>query len=528
MSLVCVACSAGYYSALGGTGSCGACPVGTFSAGTGNAGCHVVQAGLFVDATNQTTATTCGAGTYRTDGMALDSCTTVPAGYQGVTGTNVDISTYTFVGTVGPTNGKTYFASSDSAETGLYNVYNATDGILAQSDVDATVILSTYGANLGSLTAVTASGLTQGFIDIQQCGANTYSAGGSMTCTPCGANSYSGPGSSSCQAATPGHYWNPVDNVIVPCAPGYYQPTAGVTATSMSTGCIAASAGHYAYGPEIVASVGGYAATSQQAATPGYYACGPVGTCQAASEQTPCAAGDYQDQSAQSSCIAAPAGSFTSSPGSANYTLCSAGSFTSTAGNTACTLAPAGSEVPTEGATYSSLCPQGSYSSADGAAACQPCDPGQTTSAAGSTNTGTINICAPCGPGNFLQYQVSCSATSDLRQDRAVVTNGSLYCINGKVYTGFTIAAAPIGADANDATNFTPTGEVDGDSCLITGATDTESVAVTVLGTNAASSGTWKLHACGPVIRTAPNQYSGKSSGSLTFSSGSFSFTTVY
>ena len=98
-----------------------------------------------------------------------------------------------------------------------------------------------------------------------------------------------------------------------------------------------------------------------------------------------CAAGTYQPNKKQASCIDAPAGNYVAGTGATTYTACAAGSYQASAGQSSCITCPAGSYCATAGlSAVSGQCTAGTFSFA-GASECSTCPEHEYTNANGQT-----------------------------------------------------------------------------------------------------------------------------------------------
>ena len=119
-------------------------------------------------------------------------------------------------------------------------------------------------------------------------------------------------------------------------------------------------------------------------------------------EAVACAAGTYQPNKKQASCISAPVGSYVADTGATTYTACTAGSYQASAGQSSCITCPAGSYQASAGQSSCITCPAGSYCAGTGlstvsgqcsagtfsfagASACSTCPEHEYTNASGQT-----------------------------------------------------------------------------------------------------------------------------------------------
>ncbi len=100
---------------------------------------------------------------------------------------------------------------------------------------------------------------------------------------------------------------------------------------------------------------------------------------------SPCAAGTYQPNKKQTSCISAPVGNYVANTGATGYTACAAGSYQPTTGQSSCLSCPAGSYCAGTGlSAVSGQCKAGTFASA-GASECLTCPEHEYTNASGQT-----------------------------------------------------------------------------------------------------------------------------------------------
>jgi len=118
----------------------------------------------------------------------------------------------------------------------------------------------------------------------------------------------------------------------------------------------------------VVAPVGSLTSTSQCNECPAGSSCAGGDAAAVA-----CAAGSYQPNTKQTSCINAPVGNYVAGTGATSYTACSAGTYQPQSGQTSCVECPAGSYCGTAGlSAVSGQCAVGSYAWA-GAVSCMSC-----------------------------------------------------------------------------------------------------------------------------------------------------------
>ena len=85
---------------------------------------------------------------------------------------------------------------------------------------------------------------------------------------------------------------------------------------------------------------------------------------------SPCALGTYQPNTAQTSCLAAPAGTYVDTTGAITPTACALGKYQPNTGQTSCLPAPAGTYVDTTGAIAPTACALGTYQPETGQTSC--------------------------------------------------------------------------------------------------------------------------------------------------------------
>jgi hypothetical protein len=153
---------------------------------------------------------------------------------------------------------------------------------------------------------------------------------------------------------------------------------------------------------------------------------GPAGGCIRCKA---CPAGQYSDQSKQSSCKQCDAGKSNGNVGSQaenNCEICAGGKFSENDGSTSCDLCPAG-YISLVGGTANdhddcSACTPGKYAASDGASTCSDCDPGKYASENHETSCSFCQSgqetdkgankggsrCVTCLKGNFEDVRSSC------------------------------------------------------------------------------------------------------------------------
>ena len=122
-----------------------------------------------------------------------------------------------------------------------------------------------------------------------------------------------------------------------------------------------------------------------------------------------CAAGTYQPNKKQASCIDAPAGNYVAGTGATTYTACAAGSYQASAGQSSCITCPAGSYCAGTGlSAVSGQCTAGTFSFA-GASECSTCPEHEYTNASGQT----ISVPATTVPATGAGSVSACIIDSD-------------------------------------------------------------------------------------------------------------------
>ena len=101
---------------------------------------------------------------------------------------------------------------------------------------------------------------------------------------------------------------------------------------------------------------------------------------------SPCAAGTYQPNTKQASCIDAPVGNYVAETGATGYTACTTGSYQPQSGQTSCVECPAGSYCAGTGlSAVSGECAIGTYSTGGATSAvCTSCPASDLTDANGN------------------------------------------------------------------------------------------------------------------------------------------------
>ena len=153
-------------------------------------------------------------------------------------------------------------------------------------------------------------------------------------------------------------------------------------------------------------SLGYYSATGNEPCLPadaGHY----VDTT-GATDQTECAAGTYQPDSAQTSCLDADAGHYVPGSGATSETACLPGYYQPNSAQISCLPADPGHYVDTAGATGQGTCDPGYYQPASAQTSCLTADPGHYVDTAGADHQ------TACDPG---YYQPNSAQTSCLTAD---------------------------------------------------------------------------------------------------------------
>ncbi len=174
------------------------------------------------------------------------------------------------------------------------------------------------------------------------------------------------------------------------CEPGYFPVTEIRNGQSVIIGCQPCPAGSYC--PDGI---------NTYLCPPGKYSnvTGSVACLN-------CAAGSYQDQPGQTSCIACEAGTFSNITGATSCTPCPAGTYNDLTGQTECQSCPAGKFSNVSGATSCTPCPAGSYNDLTGQTECQSCPAGTFNNTLGAI---ACHSC-PAGTYNDLTGQTECQS----------------------------------------------------------------------------------------------------------------------
>ncbi|MCC6460649.1 MAG: lamin tail domain-containing protein [Saprospiraceae bacterium] len=188
-----------------------------------------------------------------------------------------------------------------------------------------------------------------------------------------------------CQPCPAGSYCPDGVNTIL-CPPGKYSNVEGAAE------CLNCAAGSYQ---------GQSGQTSCVSCPPGKYS-----DVQGATECLNCAAGSYQGQSGQTSCVACPPGKYSDVQGATECVNCAAGTYQGLSGQTSCTACPPGKYSDVQGATECLNCAAGSYQGLSGQTSCVACPPGKYSDVQGATE------CVNCAAGTYqgLSGQTSCTA----------------------------------------------------------------------------------------------------------------------
>jgi len=142
--------------------------------------------------------------------------------------------------------------------------------------------------------------------------------------------------------------------------------------------------------------------------TPNSYENGPIQANLAVVQvgspsQTACAAGTYQPNTGQPSCIDASTGYYVASTGSTSQTPCAAGTYEPRIGQASCTDASAGHYVLSTASTTQTACAAGTYQPSTGQSSCTDASAGYYVASTGSSSQ------AACATGT---YQPSTGQTS--------------------------------------------------------------------------------------------------------------------
>ena len=343
-----------------------------------------VSGGHYVNASKDSTASTCAAGTYKAahtvNYTATSSCAKCACGHISAAGASS--CTACGAGSYAKGEGNTQcttatkghkVASSGACDQtacpcGMYNLRNGETKCYYCEK-------GTYAEGTGNTGCTTASKgyfvMMDGACEQSQCPCGTFSNKEGMTyCHDCGKGKYAAnAGSTSCSTATAGHY---VDTLTAcsqtDCPGGTYSSSSGASS------CTKCSAGKYS-------SAGSSKCT----------AC-PEGTFSSdgASYCTDCPAGSYSSGTGNTSCTVCPAGKYCT--GKANQTNCSAGKYRNVPGGTssaACTNCSAG-YTSSAGATSCTQCSAGTYNDSAGSDSCKTCPAGYyCTGGSNKTSCGT-------------------------------------------------------------------------------------------------------------------------------------------
>ena len=402
LDISCLYCDAGKFSSVAGSATCTACPADAF-AGVGDTECTRCFTGF-----NCTTGQlrTCGAGTYSsyTQDTSTGGCLPCPPGHRCPGASDKIIC--------GP-------GSRDAPELGYASCVNCPAGKYqnetGQLDCRACVPGSycpagasaplpcdagrySSATNLESAEQCTLAdaGFFAPTASTEQtpCAAGTVATSpGASSCTPCPAGKYQNEtGQLECRACAPGSYCFVGASVELACRAGTYQSQSGSSNCESCPPGLACAAG---CSLPVECEVGSKANAASNA-----------DVCEL------CPAGEYQDQSQQTSCNACSAG-YSCAQGAAQMTPCAKGSFTNASMlKDACELCPAGKYQAATGQTECDSCVPGSYC-AVGAAAALPCYAGTYSNA---TDLSSAVECTVCPPGAFCvagsRTPTNCSAGS--------------------------------------------------------------------------------------------------------------------
>ena len=200
------------------------------------------------------------------------------------------------------------------------------------------------------------------------------------------------------------------DGCPLSCNPGTFQPPTG-TSANPGNSCIDCAAGEFQQGTgktECVACDVGHFCT------------------QGASAPTPCVAGTWTNMmnlAQAADCADAPPGSYTSA-GADEPTQCSPGTFAPSAQSSACTHCEPGSYMPSSGATACQNCSSGHYCD-ERSVAPLPCPAGRFTDASLVVMTSELD-CIDCSAGSFCPTGSGQPAACN--PGTVAATNGSSSC----------------------------------------------------------------------------------------------------
>lgn len=219
-------CKPGYYRAgsreitYGGSLSCSACPAGKYARGYNNTSCSTCEAGT-VSSAGSSSCTTCAAGTYAAAGSS--SCTPCRAGTYS--GRKAGSCTQCRAGQYSAANS----SSCSNCAAGTYSS--------AGSSSCTRCAAGTYALNGASACTKCPAGQYSlgGTSSCTQCSAGSVSSAGSSSCSPCSAgySTNGNRGQSSCSICPAGRYSLGTGNASCSSCPSGYTSNAG--ATSMNS-----------------------------------------------------------------------------------------------------------------------------------------------------------------------------------------------------------------------------------------------------------------------------------------------------
>lgn len=425
---VCIACSTGLVS-LQGSSSC-VCPVGSELI---DSNCSICKAGFFKSSIGNASCTACAENQYSNAGatsclscgvnsatpIGSSSCSCI-AGYQWNGSTCVACPAGTFKsssnnGTCIPCgiNTDSLSGSASCACKPGYQLYDSQSCIACAG--------GTYKTNLGNSTCTPCVAGTYSKVIAASssnvclaCGLNSFSVGGSVSCT-CNAG-YEVNGTS-CSACSAGSYKTANGNfTCTKCPIDTYSVTLGATSPSTCLSC----------GLHLTSPLGSSSCTCRS----GYE---PIGRSSVA-----CSKGTFKSTNGNETCTLCSANTYSVTIGatSSNSCMqCSANSV-SNAGSTSCSC-NAGYEAQGNDCV---ACPVGKFKALAGnTSLCTACSAGQS-SLVGSSTCYTLpidclvgqeprgGICAPCTAGTYKQTIGNTSCTSCSANQYSL--SGSYGCLN--------------------------------------------------------------------------------------------------
>ena len=369
-----------------------------------------VSGGHYVNASRDSSASTCAAGTFKgahtVNYTATSSCENCACGH--ISGAGASSCTACNAGTYASGTGNTRCTSASKGH------YVSGGGACSQSACPA----GSYQPNTGRTSC-------------NDCPAGEYTdAAGQSSCKECAKGTYKTVASRYGCEKCPGGYWctrtqkNPCDagHSSIDYSASYqdcYECTAGYANGKAGGTCNACPAGSYASGT-------------------GNTSC------------TKCPAGSYSSGTANSSCTKCPAGSKSTGTGNTSCTTCPNGSYNTGTGNTTCWQCEGGYKCSGGSRT---MCSAGQYSNA-GASSCYNCSAGYKSSAGDSS-------CTRCSAGTYNSSAGSSSCTTCPAGSYCTGGSNITSCGSGKT--------SPAGSSSSSACTSTSTGGGGGGSCFLKG-----------------------------------------------------------